>query len=159
MLSSKIVLQEMSKKSRFCQTKKQQLHFGLVNPDWIKLYLINCTISAYYIRRFSQKMKFSIKDFFSRCGQIRRRLWIWSHSLKKSLMKTSFFMQWKMCTYLFLAYRVRPFFFIKSAREALCVIRQFLPANIFEIFLFDSPSFINTNFNVRNSWFYTVTVH
>ena len=45
----------------------------------------------------------------------------------------------------------RQAFFIKSAREALCVIRQFLPANIFEIFLFDSPSFINTNFNVRNS--------
>ena len=32
-----------------------------------------------------QKMKFSIKDFFSKCNQIRRKLWIWLHLLKKSL--------------------------------------------------------------------------
>ena len=31
------------------------------------------------------KMKFSTKDFFSKCGQIRRKLWIWSDLLKKSL--------------------------------------------------------------------------
>ena len=35
----------------------------------------------------SQKMKFSIKDCFSKCDQIRRKLRIWSHSLKKSLME------------------------------------------------------------------------
>ena len=35
----------------------------------------------------AQKMKFSIKDFFSKCDQIRRKLWIWSHLLKKSLME------------------------------------------------------------------------
>ena len=28
-------------------------------------------------------MKFSIKDFFSKCDQIRRKLQIWSHLLKK----------------------------------------------------------------------------
>ena len=39
----------------------------------------------------SQKMKFSIKDFFSKCDQIRSFLRIWSHLLKKSLMETSFF--------------------------------------------------------------------
>ena len=38
-------------------------------------------------------MKFSIKDFFSKCDQIRRKLRIWSHLLKKSLMETSFFVQ------------------------------------------------------------------
>ena len=33
-------------------------------------------------------MKFSNKDFFSKCDQIRsRKLRIWSHLLKKSLMK------------------------------------------------------------------------
>ena len=32
-------------------------------------------------------MKFSIKDFFSKCDQIRSFLWIWSHLLKKSLME------------------------------------------------------------------------
>ena len=31
------------------------------------------------------KMKFSIKDFFSKWDQIRRKLWIWSHLLKKFL--------------------------------------------------------------------------
>ena len=33
----------------------------------------------------AQKMKFSIKDFFSKCYQIRSKLRIWSYLLKKSL--------------------------------------------------------------------------
>ena len=37
-------------------------------------------------------MKFSIKDFFSKCDQIRRKLWIWSHLLKKSLMENVIFL-------------------------------------------------------------------
>ena len=32
-----------------------------------------------------QEMKFSIKDFFSKCDQICRKLQIWSHLLKRSL--------------------------------------------------------------------------
>ena len=32
----------------------------------------------------AQKRKFSINDFFSKCDQIRRKLQIWSHLLKKS---------------------------------------------------------------------------
>ena len=39
----------------------------------------------------AQKMKFSIKDFFSKCDQIGSFLWIWSHLLKKSLMKNLIF--------------------------------------------------------------------
>ena len=35
----------------------------------------------------AQKMKFSIKGFFSKCDQIRWKLRIWSHLLKKSLME------------------------------------------------------------------------
>ena len=35
-------------------------------------------------------MKFSIKDSFSKCDQIRRKLQIWSHLLKKSLMESFF---------------------------------------------------------------------
>ena len=35
----------------------------------------------------TQKIKFSIKGFFSKCDQIRRKLRIWSHLLKKSLME------------------------------------------------------------------------
>ena len=34
-----------------------------------------------------KKMKFSVKDFFSKSDQIRRKLRIWSHLLKKSLVK------------------------------------------------------------------------
>ena len=33
----------------------------------------------------AQKMKFTSKDIFSKCGQIRRKLRIWSRLLKKSL--------------------------------------------------------------------------
>ena len=36
-------------------------------------------------------MKFSITDFFSKCDQIRRKLRIWSHLLKKSLMENFIF--------------------------------------------------------------------
>ena len=35
----------------------------------------------------AQKMKFSIKEFFSKCEQICKKLRIWSHLLKKSLME------------------------------------------------------------------------
>ena len=38
-----------------------------------------------------QKMKFSIKDFFSKCDQILRKLWIRSHLLRKSLMENFIF--------------------------------------------------------------------
>ena len=38
-----------------------------------------------------QKMKFSIKDFFSKCDQIHKKLRIWSHLLKKSLIENFIF--------------------------------------------------------------------
>ena len=34
---------------------------------------------------------FSIKDFFSKCDQILRKLRIWSHLLKKSIMENFIF--------------------------------------------------------------------
>ena len=37
------------------------------------------------------KKKFSINDFFSKCDQIRRKPWIWSHLLKKTLMENFMF--------------------------------------------------------------------
>ena len=39
----------------------------------------------------AQKLKFSIKDFFSKCDKIRRKMRIWSHLLKKSLMENFIF--------------------------------------------------------------------
>ena len=44
--------------------------------------LLHCT---------AQKIKFSIKDFFSKCDQNHRKLWIWSHIPKKSLMENFIF--------------------------------------------------------------------
>ena len=38
-----------------------------------------------------QKMKIFIKDLFSKCDQIRRKLGIWLHLLKKSLMRNFIF--------------------------------------------------------------------
>ena len=40
---------------------------------------------------FSTAQKFSIKDFFSKCDQIHRKLGIWLHLLKKSLMENFIF--------------------------------------------------------------------
>ena len=64
----------------------------------IKLFFANffCLKAEFFVThppvaKTAQKMKFSIKDFFSKCDQIRRKLRIWSHLLQKSLMETFFF--------------------------------------------------------------------
>ena len=44
----------------------------------------NQTINNLQTVYTAQKIKFSIKDFFSKCDQIRRKLRIWSRLLKKS---------------------------------------------------------------------------
>ena len=46
----------------------------------------------------AQKMKFSIKDFFSNCDQIRRKLRIWSYLLKKSLTENFIFCAVLFCS-------------------------------------------------------------
>ena len=46
----------------------------------------------------AQKMKFLIKDFFSKCNQIPSFLRIWSHLLNKSLMKNFIFCSAKFNT-------------------------------------------------------------
>ena len=54
----------------------------------------NCHISphnSYVWVIAAQKMKFSVKDFFSKCDQIRGLLRIWSHLLKISLMENFIF--------------------------------------------------------------------
>ena len=45
----------------------------------------------FYIIRTAQKMKFSIKDFFSKSHHICRKLRMWSHLLKKSIMENFIF--------------------------------------------------------------------
>ena len=44
-----------------------------------------------YYEVHAQELKFSIKNFFSKCDQIRRKLRIWSHLLKKYLMENFVF--------------------------------------------------------------------
>ena len=39
----------------------------------------------------AHEMKFSMKDFFRKCDQIRRKLRIWSYLLRKSLTEIFFF--------------------------------------------------------------------
>ena len=48
-------------------------------------------IAPYITKNTAQNMKFSIKDFFSKCDQIRRKLRIWSHLLEKFLMENFIF--------------------------------------------------------------------
>ena len=57
---------------------------------------------VYVTRSYTaQKMKFSIMEFFSKCDQIRRKLQIWSHLLKRSLMENFVFcavkIQYRTC--------------------------------------------------------------
>ena len=53
--------------------------------------IINYVPHLAVLNSTAQKMKFSIKDFFSKYDQIRSKLRIWSYLLKKSLMKNSIF--------------------------------------------------------------------
>ena len=52
---------------------------------------INIKLVKIAAEHTAQKMKFSIKYFFSKCDQIRSFLQIWSHLLKKSLMENFIF--------------------------------------------------------------------
>ena len=51
----------------------------------------NSRLQWHHIRSTAQKMKFSIKDFSSKCDQIRSLLRIWSHLLEESLMENLIF--------------------------------------------------------------------
>ena len=64
------------------------LHRGLVlsSLSFITMLKALCREMKLGFTGTTRKMKFSIKDFFSKCDEIRRKLWIWSHLLKKSLM-------------------------------------------------------------------------
>ena len=73
--------------------------------EYFKQFILSRTLCSktpiaaiHYIKRTgftskttAQKMRFSIMDFFSKCDQISRKLWIWSHLLKKSLMENFIF--------------------------------------------------------------------
>ena len=56
-----------------------------------KLFNLSKIIFNSAVTPSAQKMRFSIKDFFSKCDHIRRKLRIWSHVPKKSLMENFIF--------------------------------------------------------------------
>ena len=60
------------------------IHFKSINLKLLRTTSNSRTNTA-------QKMKFSIKDFFSKCDQIRRKLRIWSDLLNKTLMENFIF--------------------------------------------------------------------
>ena len=72
--------------------KKAICHPFCLNLEMSILRFMLVIIKFYnQINITAQKMKFSIKDFSSKCDQIRRKLRIWSHLLEKSLMENFIF--------------------------------------------------------------------
>ena len=53
--------------------------------------MTSCCLLFQVSRITAQKLKCSIKDFFSKCDQIRRKLRIWSYLLKEFLMENFIF--------------------------------------------------------------------
>ena len=51
----------------------------------------NLVVTTFHATGTAQKIKFSIKDFFSKCDRIRSFLRIWSHLMKKSFMENFIF--------------------------------------------------------------------
>ena len=95
----------------------------------------------------AQKTKFSIKDFFSKCGQIRRKLRIWSYLLKKSLMENFIFCAVHLPQFLekkplpyfknIMFYKPEKFWFLHVVKTPLELLLKvdFLPFYIFVIFV------------------------
>ena len=74
-----------------------ELNPGLFNRHQIKkenfkvfnnegFHFMHLSINS-LLNNIPQKMKYSTKDFFSKCNQINWKIRIWSHLLKKSLME------------------------------------------------------------------------
>ena len=58
----------------------------------ITIFVKNYTLDVYLSSEYTaQKMKFSVKDFFSKCDQIQSFLRNWFHLLKQSSMENFIF--------------------------------------------------------------------
>ena len=55
------------------------------------VFIFNTTQRDFAKLKYCTKMKFSIKVFLSKCDQIRRKLQLWPHLLKKCLMQNFIF--------------------------------------------------------------------
>ena len=90
------ILSNITDKTRHVNRKNQtcSLLIGRTIHPWIHVQCANqvrigsWVISTHICPQFTpRKMKFSIKDFFSKSDQTRSFLRVWSHLLKKSLME------------------------------------------------------------------------
>ena len=68
-------------------THKTYTSFGANLSSRVRGVFLDLSKTFDHVWHSAQKMKFSVKDFFSKCDQTHRFLRIWSHSLKKSLME------------------------------------------------------------------------
>ena len=66
-------------------------HFARILISIFFRYDLGQLCTPFQLSYTAQKMKFSMKDFFSKFDQIRSFLRIWSHLLKKSLMENFIF--------------------------------------------------------------------
>ena len=94
--ASQLFLQKSMKKGR----KSREFSFYKIFYSRVKLVKTPLkavvlfslkTMLKIYLNRSSHCTRIYTKDFFSKCDQIRSFLWIWSHLLKKSLMKNFIF--------------------------------------------------------------------
>ena len=92
-------------KCKYCQCKYciqlhwiyHSLHTVALNTSILNLFaeitkfLLTLKIAQHNTTIIAQKVKYVIKDFFSKCVQFRRKLRILSHLLNKSLMENFIF--------------------------------------------------------------------
>ena len=93
------------------QTSKMQRFPKIVNGFkplniFAKSFILDVCLSSKCASNTAQKLKFSITDFFSKYDQIRRKLRICSHLLKKSVLENFIFCA--VCLQLMGKYSTRP---------------------------------------------------
>ena len=83
------------KKKHETKKQKQKNKWGKSQFLWHNLnqFSHDRSVRRYHSFRYTtQKIKFSIKHFFSKYDQIRGKMLIWSHLLNKSLMENFYFL-------------------------------------------------------------------
>ena len=85
------VLKETTQRSNFVSSVNTTLHLKLATANLFVGFVLTASKNTSHRAFTAQKMKFLIKDFFSKCHEIRRKLWIWSHLLKRSVMQNFIF--------------------------------------------------------------------
>ena len=101
------VLERLSLRHFIPKSWEENITLGIVckllSYEFMFLEIANSSeIMSLHVYSTAQKMKFSIKDFFSKCDQICNLLRIWSHLLNKSLTENFIFcsVQENICNYL-----------------------------------------------------------